>query len=197
MRHSSSCHSSWRSVPVHGLLVKYSGSIRPSILLHALADFIVIPVSYGLVGSFSVESVSVTGIDRQLIIWVAVMVICLAAFVPALRVLGAEAKRRTESGPTIRSNPADYDRKAENRELQITWLRVAINRSITYRLPMGRVRIRLAKSNNCRALAEMRDPFRAKTEPATEAKSRFVRRCTSWMKKAFSRRPLLLAVLGP
>jgi membrane protease YdiL (CAAX protease family) len=77
---------------VHGLLVKYSGSIRPSVLLHALADFIVIPVSYGLVGSFSVESVSVTGIDRQFIIWAAVMVICFAAFVPALRVLGARSE---------------------------------------------------------------------------------------------------------
>jgi membrane protease YdiL (CAAX protease family) len=77
---------------VHGLLVKYSGSIRPSVLLHALADFIVIPVSYGLVGTFSVESVSVTGIDRQFIIWVAVMVICFAAFVPALRALGARSE---------------------------------------------------------------------------------------------------------
>jgi membrane protease YdiL (CAAX protease family) len=66
---------------VHGLLVKYSGSIRPSVLLHALADFVVIPVSYGLVGSFSVESVAVTGIDWQFIVWVAVMVLCLAAFV--------------------------------------------------------------------------------------------------------------------
>ena len=72
---------------VHGLLVKYSGSIRPSVLLHALADFIVIPVSYGLVGSFSVESIAVTGIDRQFITWVAVMVGCFAAFVPALRIL--------------------------------------------------------------------------------------------------------------
>ena len=77
---------------VHGLLVKYSGSIRPSILLHALADFIVIPVTYGLIGSFSVESLSFTGIDRQFIIWVAVMVICLGAFVPALRVLGRRAE---------------------------------------------------------------------------------------------------------
>ena len=77
---------------VHGLLVKYSGSIRPSVLLHALADFIVIPVSYGLVGTFSVEPVSVTGIDRHFIIWVVVMVICFAAFVPALRVLGALSK---------------------------------------------------------------------------------------------------------
>ena len=77
---------------VHGLLVKYSGSIRPSVLLHALADFIVIPVSYGLVGTFSVESVSVTGIDREFIIWVVVMVTCFGAFVPALRVLGARSE---------------------------------------------------------------------------------------------------------
>jgi len=77
---------------VHGLLVKYSGSIRPSMLLHALADFIIIPVTYGLVGSFSVESLSVTGIDRHFIIWVAVMVICLGAFVPALRVLGRQSE---------------------------------------------------------------------------------------------------------
>jgi membrane protease YdiL (CAAX protease family) len=79
---------------VHGLLVKYSGSIRPSMLLHAVADFIVIPVTYGLVGSFSVESLSVTGIDRQFIICVAVMVICFAAFAPALRVLGARSEAR-------------------------------------------------------------------------------------------------------
>jgi membrane protease YdiL (CAAX protease family) len=77
---------------VHGLLVKYSGSIRPSVALHALADFIVIPASYGLVGTFSVESVSVTGIDRHFSIWVAVMVICFVAFVPALRVLGARSE---------------------------------------------------------------------------------------------------------
>jgi membrane protease YdiL (CAAX protease family) len=77
---------------VHGLLVKYSGSIRPSVLLHALADFIVIPVSYGLVGTFSVKSVSVTGIDHQFIIWIAVMVVCVGAFVPALRILGTRSE---------------------------------------------------------------------------------------------------------
>lgn len=77
---------------VHGLLVKYGGSIRPSVLLHALADFIVIPVTYGLIGTFSVESVSFTRVDWQFLVWVAVMVICLAAFAPALRVLGARAK---------------------------------------------------------------------------------------------------------
>jgi membrane protease YdiL (CAAX protease family) len=97
--HSSHAYATFVFLPfflaisvVHGLLVKYSGSIRPSVLLHALADFIVIPVSCGLVGTFSVESVSITGIDRQFIIWVAVMVICLAAFVPALRLLGARSE---------------------------------------------------------------------------------------------------------
>ena len=50
---------------------------------------------------------------------------------------------------------------------------------------MARLRIRLAKSGDCRALAEMRYQFRAETESATETKSRFVRRCTSWMKKRF------------
>jgi GNAT superfamily N-acetyltransferase len=48
---------------------------------------------------------------------------------------------------------------------------------------MARVRIRLAKSSDCRALAEMRYRFRTETELATETKSRFLRRCTSWMRK--------------
>jgi hypothetical protein len=61
-------------------------------LLHAVADFIVIPITYGLIGSFSVEPLSITGIDRQFVIWIAVTVICFAAFAPALRALGA-AKR--------------------------------------------------------------------------------------------------------
>jgi membrane protease YdiL (CAAX protease family) len=97
--HLSHAYATWVFLPffmaisaVHGLLVKYSGSIRPSIVLHAVADFIVIPITYGLVGSFSVESLSVTGIDRHFIIWVAVMVMCLGALVPALRVLGARSE---------------------------------------------------------------------------------------------------------
>lgn len=50
------------------------------------------------------------------------------------------------------------------------------------------VRIRLAMSDDCRALAEMRYRFRAETESVTETKSRFVRRCTSWMRKHFCAR---------
>lgn len=48
-----------------------------------------------------------------------------------------------------------------------------------------RVRIRLAMSDDCHALAEMRYRFRAEIESVTETKSRFVRRCTSWMRKRF------------
>lgn len=50
---------------------------------------------------------------------------------------------------------------------------------------MARVRIRLARSDDSLALAELRYRFRAETEPATETKSQFLRRCTSWMKKRF------------
>jgi GNAT superfamily N-acetyltransferase len=50
---------------------------------------------------------------------------------------------------------------------------------------MARLRIRLARSSDCHALAEMRYQFRSETEPATETKSQFMRRCTSWMRKRF------------
>ena len=48
---------------------------------------------------------------------------------------------------------------------------------------MARVRIRVARSGDCSALAELRYQFRAEAGSATETKSRFVRRCASWMKK--------------
>jgi GNAT superfamily N-acetyltransferase len=50
---------------------------------------------------------------------------------------------------------------------------------------MARVRIRLARSSDSRALADLRYRFRTETEPATETKARFLLRCTSWMKKRF------------
>jgi GNAT superfamily N-acetyltransferase len=50
---------------------------------------------------------------------------------------------------------------------------------------MARVQIRVATSADWRALAEMRYRFRAEVGSPTETKSRFVQRCTSWMKKAF------------
>ena len=50
---------------------------------------------------------------------------------------------------------------------------------------MARVRIRVAKSIDCSALAELRYQFRAEAGSATETKSQFIRRCASWMKKRF------------
>jgi GNAT superfamily N-acetyltransferase len=50
---------------------------------------------------------------------------------------------------------------------------------------MARIRIRLAKSTDCDALAKLRYQFRAEAGSATETKSRFLRRCASWMKKRF------------
>ena|SRR4029077_209242 len=50
---------------------------------------------------------------------------------------------------------------------------------------MTRLRIRLARSRDCSALAEMRYRFRAETQSVTQTKSRFMRRCTPWMRKRF------------
>jgi GNAT superfamily N-acetyltransferase len=51
---------------------------------------------------------------------------------------------------------------------------------------MRRLRIRAATSGDWNALAEMRYQFRTEVGSPNETKSRFLRRCTSWMKKAFS-----------
>jgi GNAT superfamily N-acetyltransferase len=64
-------------------------------------------------------------------------------------------------------------------------LPVAANHSITYHRQMARVRIRLARPSDSRALADLRYRFRNETGSATETKSRFLRRCTSWMRKRF------------
>jgi GNAT superfamily N-acetyltransferase len=50
---------------------------------------------------------------------------------------------------------------------------------------MARYRIRAAWSSDWNALAEMRYRFRAEVGSPIEPKSRFVRRCKSWMKKRF------------
>ena len=50
---------------------------------------------------------------------------------------------------------------------------------------MARIRIRVARSSDCSALAEMRYQFRSEAGTATETRSRFVRRCAPWMKKRF------------
>ena len=53
---------------------------------------------------------------------------------------------------------------------------------------MRRLQIRVATSGDLNALAEMRYRFRAEAGSPTEPKSRFVRRCTSWMRERFRSR---------
>jgi len=57
---------------VHGLLVRFTGSICPSVLLHGVADFLLVPVMYGLVGSFSVSPLWQTGFDKNFAVSLAV-----------------------------------------------------------------------------------------------------------------------------
>ena len=54
---------------------------------------------------------------------------------------------------------------------------------------MARIQIRLAKSSDWNALAEMRYQFRAELGSTTESKSRFARRFTSWVQKHFNCSP--------
>ena len=56
----------------------------------------------------------------------------------------------------------------------IVCLPVEVNHSITYHRQMSRVRIRLARSGDSRALAFLRYRFRTETESATEIRSRFL-----------------------
>ncbi len=69
--------------------------------------------------------------------------------------------------------------------VQITCLRIATKHSIAYHQSMAQVRIRLARSDDFRALADLRYRFRTETGSATESRSRFLCRCTSWMRKRF------------
>jgi membrane protease YdiL (CAAX protease family) len=92
---------------VHGLLVKYSGSIRPSVVLHGIADFFVIPIMYGLVGSFSVTPISQTGFDTEFAICLAlILFFALAAVVPfrRLAIIGSRSKTDKQPGQPPRDS---------------------------------------------------------------------------------------------
>lgn len=70
---------------LHGFLVYLTRSILPSVALHAVADMIVIPIQYGLIGHLSVSPVWRTGIDRAFIIYVVLVVIFGLLAVPTFR----------------------------------------------------------------------------------------------------------------
>jgi len=74
---------------VHGLLVYCTRSILPSVVLHAVADALIIPVQYGLLGNPPNGLVWKTGIDRGFLIALAAFLACGLAAVPAFRRLAA------------------------------------------------------------------------------------------------------------
>lgn len=81
---------------LHGFLVYLTRSILPSVVLHAVADMIVIPIQYGLIGHLSVSPVWKTGIDSAFIAYVVLIVTFGILAVPAFRHLATvtETERR-------------------------------------------------------------------------------------------------------
>jgi membrane protease YdiL (CAAX protease family) len=72
---------------LHARLVYLSGSILPSIVLHAAGDFAVVPFVLGLMGTVPLSSVLKTGVDSSFILEVALTLVFAAASVPAFRKL--------------------------------------------------------------------------------------------------------------
>ncbi len=70
---------------LHSLLVYFTKSIRPSVVLHATADFVVIPVQYGLLGHLSAAPVWRTGLDASFILYVCIAVVAGLASVSPFR----------------------------------------------------------------------------------------------------------------
>lgn len=83
---------------LHALLVYFTGSIRPSIVLHAAFDFAVIPVQYGLMGKVPISSVLKTGVDSSFLIEVAIVLVFGVAAVPAFRKLAVVARHLPVAG---------------------------------------------------------------------------------------------------
>ena len=78
---------------LHGLLVYYTGSILPSMVLHTVADFIVIPIQYGIVGQPILASAT-SHTDSSLLAWIGVLVAFAIAAVPAFVKLARVGSRR-------------------------------------------------------------------------------------------------------
>jgi len=70
---------------LHGFLVYLTRSILPSVVLHAVADVVVIPIQYGVIGHLSVAPVWKTGMDPAFITSAVLIVIFGILAVPAFR----------------------------------------------------------------------------------------------------------------
>lgn len=74
---------------LHGLLVYCTRSILPSVVLHAAADFCVIPFQYGLLGHVDFRLVWETGVDGFFVALCAVTLAAALAAIPAFLRLAA------------------------------------------------------------------------------------------------------------
>jgi membrane protease YdiL (CAAX protease family) len=83
---------------LHGLLVYTTRSILPSVVLHTVADLIVIPVQYGLIGNPSVASVWKEGTDTSFWILVGQAIVFGLAAIPAFMKLVTLSKRPAHPG---------------------------------------------------------------------------------------------------
>jgi len=83
---------------LHARLVYLSGSILPSIALHAAGDCAVIPFQYGLMGTVPSSSVLKTGVDSSFMVEVALTLAFAAASVPAFRKLAEVTRQPGKSG---------------------------------------------------------------------------------------------------
>jgi hypothetical protein len=89
---------------LHGLLVYCTRSILPSVVLHAVADFCVIPFQYGLLGSIDFTPVWRTGIDAFFVCLCAVTIGAALAAIPAFLRLAAEvrvAQHKLAAAPSV------------------------------------------------------------------------------------------------
>jgi len=79
---------------LHGLLVYTTRSVLPSVVLHTIADLIIIPVQYGLIGNPSVASVWTEGTDPSFWILVGVGILFGLAAAPAFMKLATVSQPR-------------------------------------------------------------------------------------------------------
>lgn len=86
---------------VHGLLVYCTRSILPSVVLHAVADALVIPIQYGIVGNPPTGLLWQTGLDRGFVLALAAFLLCGLAAVPAFRRLAAVAGAAGHDAPKV------------------------------------------------------------------------------------------------
>jgi membrane protease YdiL (CAAX protease family) len=83
---------------LHGFLVYLTRSILPSVVLHAVADMIVIPIQYGLIGHLSVSPVWRTGMDSAFITYIVLIGVFGILAVPAFRHLATVTNAHRAGG---------------------------------------------------------------------------------------------------